>query len=112
MAYWKGSRNYTDSTFTNGEILSKLALAFSSLVCIVNGILLYTLSFNNSYRIPYELSMHSLDRDSELFENGITDEVFTKTHGIFVIVSSATQDLSIVRTCTVEFAILEECWER
>ena len=82
---------YTDSSFINGEIRSKLALAFvksastfgswtnsqhkfkmfglSSLVCKLNGILLYNLSFDLSfdklYRNLYELTMQSLDRDSQ-----------------------------------------------
>ena len=49
-----------------------------SLVCKVNGIPVYNLSFDKSYRTLYELTMQSLDRDSQLFENGITEEMLTK----------------------------------
>jgi hypothetical protein len=119
----RGSRTFTDSSFINGKILSKLALAFvksasaigswtgclhrfemfglSSLVCKVNGIPLYNLSFDKSYRTLYELTMQTLDHDSQLFENGITEEMFAKTHGIIVLDLSGTQDMSIVRTGTV-----------
>jgi hypothetical protein len=119
-----GSRNYTDSSFISGEIPSKLALAFvrsasavgswttsphdfnffglSSLVCKVNGVPLYNLSFDNkSYRTLYELTMQSLDHDSQLFENGITDSIFSKTHGVIVLDLSGTQDLTVVRTGSV-----------
>jgi hypothetical protein len=90
-----GSRTFTDSPLINGEIPSKLALAFvkrasatgsgtgcpykfemfglSSLVCKVNGIPLYNLSFDKSYRTLYELTMQSLDQDSKLFENCINE---------------------------------------
>ena len=44
----------------------------------------------------YELIMQSLDPKSKAFENGITDEMFGKTHGISLFNLSATQDLSIV----------------
>jgi len=118
-----GSRTFTDSSFINGEIPSKLALAFvksasaigswtecphkfemfglSSLVCKVNGIPLYNLSFDKSYRTLYELTMQTLDHDSQLFENGITEDMFAKTHGIIVLDLSGTQDMSIVRTGSV-----------
>jgi len=131
-----GSRSYSDSSFINGEIPSKLALAFvksgsavgswtesphdfnffglSSLVCKVNGIPLYTLSFDKkSYRTLYELTMQSLDHDSQLFENGITESMFSKNHGVIVLDLSGTQDMSIVRTgnvrleCTFADALTE-----
>ena len=79
-----GSRTYTDSSFINGEISSKLALAFvksasaigsltnsphkfemfglSSLVCKVNRPL-YNLSYDKSCRTLYELTMQSLNRE-------------------------------------------------
>ena len=44
--------------------------------------------------------MQSLDRDSQLFENDITEETFVKTHGIFVLELFGTQDMVIVRTGT------------
>ena len=78
-----GTCTYIDSLFINGEIPSKLALAFvktacavgtwtkspnkfekfglSSLVCKVNGIPFYNLSFDKSYMTLYELTMESLD---------------------------------------------------
>ena len=54
----------------------------SSLECKVNGALLYILSFDKSYRTLDKLTMQFLDRFSQLFENGITEEMFAKTHGI------------------------------
>ena len=114
------TRTYTDSSFINGEIPLKLALAFvksasavgpwtnfshkfevfflSYLVFKVNGNPLYKLSFDKSYRTLYELTMQSLHRDSQLFENGITEEIFGKTHGIIVLDLYGTQDMTIVRT--------------
>ena len=70
----------------------------SSLVCKVNGIPLYNLSFDKSYRTAYELTVQSLDRDLCLFENSIFDEIFAKIHGIIILDMSGTQDMSIVRT--------------
>jgi hypothetical protein len=118
-----GSRTFTDSSFINDEIPSKSALAFvksasaiglwtgcpnkfemfglSSLVCKANGILLYNLSFDNSYMTLYDLTMQSLHRDSQLFENGITEEMFAKTYDIIVLDLSGTQDMSIVLTGSV-----------
>ena len=113
-----GARTYTDSSFINGEILPKLALAFvkstsairlctrsqhkikifslSSLVCKSNGIRLYNLSFDTFYRILFGLTMHSLGWDLQLFENGTTDTIFAKTHGIILLELSGTQDIIIV----------------
>ena len=48
----------------------------SSLVDKVSAIPLYNLSFDKSYRTLYELTMKSLDRYLQLFENGITEEMF------------------------------------
>jgi hypothetical protein len=118
-----GSRTYTNSSFINGENPSKLALelvksassigswmsyphkfeifGLLSLVCQVNGIPLYNLSFDKSYRTLYELTMESLDRDSQLFENGITEEIFAETHRIIVRDLSGTQDVSILQTGSV-----------
>jgi hypothetical protein len=45
--------------------------------------------------------MQSLDQDSQLLENGITDTVFEKTHGIIVLDLYGTQDMSIVRMGTL-----------
>jgi hypothetical protein len=45
--------------------------------------------------------MQTLDNDSQLFENGITEDMFTKTHGIIVLDLSGTQDMSILRTVSV-----------
>ena len=80
----------------------------------MNGILLYTLSFDKkSYRTLYESTMQSLDHDSQLFENGITDSMFSKNHGVIVLDLSGTQDMSIVRTgnvrleCTFADALTE-----
>jgi hypothetical protein len=42
--------------------------------------------------------MQSLDRDSQLFEKCISEEMFAKTHGIIVFDLSGTQNMSIVRT--------------
>ena len=72
-----GSLTYTDSSFIDGDIPSKLILAFvisaravgswihllhklemfspSCLVCKVNGIPVYNLSFDKSYRTLYGL---------------------------------------------------------
>ena len=85
-----GTRTYTNMSFTKGEIPSKLALAFvksasavgswtnsphefemfgfSSPICNVNGIPLYSLSFDKSYWSLYELTMSILDRDPQFFE--------------------------------------------
>ena len=69
----------------------------SSLVCKVNGIPLYNLSFDNLYRTLYELTIQSLDRETQLFSNSITDEMFWKTHGILILALSGTHDcLNIV----------------
>jgi hypothetical protein len=51
----------------------------SSLVYKENGIPLYNLSFDKFYRTLYELTMQSLDLDSQIFENGISEEMFAKT---------------------------------
>ena len=100
----------------------------SSLLCKVNKILLYNSFFNKSYKTLYESTMESLDPDSQPFENGIADEMFSITHGIIVLDLSGTKDSSIVRTDTVrlEFTFaepleeskalvslyqLEACWE-
>jgi len=105
--------------FISGEIPSKLALAFlrsasvtgswtssshefemfglSYLVHKVNGIPLYNLSFEKSYRILYELTTRFLDQDSQLFENGITSTTLAKSHGIIVLDLSGTPDMGIVR---------------
>jgi hypothetical protein len=119
-----GSRSYTNSSFTNGEIPSKLTLTFmksvstvgswtaspydfncfgqSILVCKVNGIPLYTLSFDKkSYKTLYELTMQSLDHDSQLSDNGITNPMFPKNHGLIVLHFLGTRDMSIVRTGNV-----------
>jgi hypothetical protein len=45
--------------------------------------------------------MRCLDQDSQLFENGITEEMFYKTNGIIVLDLSGTQDMSIVQTGSV-----------
>ena len=47
------------------------------------------------------MTIQSLDQDSQLFENGITGEMFAKTHGVFVLDLSDTQDRIIVGTGTV-----------
>ena len=47
--------------------------------------------------------MQTLDHDSQLFENGITEEIFAKTQGIILLDLSGTQDMSIVRTGSVRF---------
>ena len=75
---------------------------FSSLVHLVNGFPLYNLSFDKSNRSLYELTMYSLHRDSQLFENGTTQEMFAKTHSIIVLDLPSTQDITIVRMGTVE----------
>jgi hypothetical protein len=51
-----------------------------------------------SYRTLYELTMQSLDHNSKLFENGITNSISSKNHGVIVSELSGTQDMSIVRT--------------
>jgi hypothetical protein len=79
-----------------------LFFGLSSLVCKVNGIPLCTLSFDmKSYRTLYKLTMQSLDHDSKLFENGITNSMFSKNHCVIVLDLSGTQDMSIVRTGNV-----------
>ena len=45
--------------------------------------------------------VQSLDQYSQLFENGITDTMTAKNHGIIVLDLSGTQDMSIFRTRTV-----------
>ena len=35
---------------------------------------------------------------TQLFENGITDSMFSKNHGVIILDLSGTQDMSIVRT--------------
>ena len=45
--------------------------------------------------------MQSLDQDSQLFENGITDTMFSKIHGIIVFDLCGTQHMSIVRTGSI-----------
>ena len=42
--------------------------------------------------------MQSLDRNFQLFENGITEEMFAKTHDIIALDLSGTQDMIITRT--------------
>jgi hypothetical protein len=60
---------------------------------------MYSLSFDKkSYRTLYELTMQSLDHDSQLFENGISDLMFSKNHGVIVLDLYGTQDMNIVRT--------------
>ena len=81
-------------------------LQLSSLLCKAKGIPLYNLSFDKSYEILYELTMHSLDRDSQLFENDVTDEMFAITHDIILLDLSGAQDMSIVRTGTVRIVYL------
>ena len=107
-----GSWHYTNSSFINGEIPSKLASVFIksasaiglwinlphkfemfgllSLINKANWISLYNISFDKSSWTLYELTMQSLDRDSQLFENSITDEMFTKNHGIIALNLSGT----------------------
>ena len=46
------------------------------------------------------MTMQSLDQDSRLFENDITEEMFAKTDGINVLGLSDTQVMTIVRTGT------------
>ena len=67
-----------------------------SLVCKINEIPLYNLSFDKSYKTLCELTMQSLDQDTYLFENGITDIIIAKNHGIIILDLSATQDMIIV----------------
>jgi len=62
----------------------------------VNGNLLYNLSFVKSYRTFYELKIQCLDQDSQLFENGTAEEMFTRTHGVIVLCFFSTQDKTIV----------------
>ena len=45
--------------------------------------------------------MQNVDWDSQLDENGTTEETFAKTHGIIVLDLSGNQDTSIVQICTV-----------
>ena len=42
--------------------------------------------------------MQSLDRGSQLLQNGITNTMFAKAHGIIVLDLSGNQDISIART--------------
>jgi hypothetical protein len=57
--------------------------------------------------------MQSLDHDSQIFENGITNSMFSKNHGVIILDLSGTQDMSIVRTenvrleCTFANALTE-----
>ena len=67
----------------------------------VNGILLYKSSFDKSCRTLNELTLPSLDQDSQLFERGITNKMFAKAHDVIVLDLSGTQDVSIVRTGSV-----------
>ena len=66
------------------------------LVFKVYGIPLNSLSFDEFYRTMYELTIQSLGLDSKLFENGMTNTMFSKTHSIIVFDFSGTQDMSIV----------------
>jgi hypothetical protein len=45
--------------------------------------------------------MLSLDHDSQLFGNGITNSIFSKNHGVIILDLAGTQDMSIVRTGNV-----------
>ena len=47
------------------------------------------------YRQGYAISLY------ELLENGITEEMFAKTHGIIVLDFSGTQDSATVWTSTL-----------
>ena len=58
-------------------------------------------TFDKSWRTVFELTVQSLDQYSQLFQNGITEDMFAKTHGIILLDLSSTQDLSIVQTGTV-----------
>ena len=87
-------------TWTNSSYKFEM-FGHSTLVCKVNKISPYNLFFETSYMTLFELTMQSLDRDSQLFENGITKEMLAKTHGIIVLDLSGTQDMTIVRTGTV-----------
>jgi len=102
-----GSRTCTHSSFFNRKIQSELTLAFvkrasavgswpnsphnlemfglSSLVCKVR-----------SNRTLYELTMHVIDQDSQLFENSITEEMFPKTYFIIGLYLSSADDMTIV----------------
>ena len=113
-------RTYTNSSFFNVAVPSKLALAFvksasafgsrinsphkfgmfglSSLVCKVNGIPLYDLHLDKSYRMLCKFIISSLGQDLKLFENFIQQEMFTKICGIIVLELSGIQDMTIVRT--------------
>ena len=42
--------------------------------------------------------MQPLGRDSQSFENNITEEMFAKTHGILELDLSGSHDMSIVQT--------------
>ena len=42
------------------------------------------------------MTMQSLLQDSQLFENGVTEEMFAKTHGIIVLDLSEFQDMTII----------------
>ena len=50
----------------------------SSILCKVNGITLYNLSFDKSHVPQYEMTVQSLDRDLQLLENGVNDAMFEK----------------------------------
>ena len=73
----------------------------SFFVCKVNGIPLYNLSCDTSCRTLNELTLQSLDQDSQLFVCGVTASMFSKTHGIIILDLSGSHDMSIVPTGSV-----------